>query len=42
MLINSGIKQFIFSSPYPDPLAEEMAAEAGIKMIIHEKKSGKK
>ena len=30
MLINSGIKSFIFSYPYNDPLGEEMASEAGI------------
>ena len=34
MLINSGIDTFIFRSPYKDPLADEMVAEAGIKIII--------
>lgn len=36
MLINSGIDTFIFRSPYKDPLADEMIAEAGIKIIIME------
>ncbi len=36
MLINSGIDTFIFRSPYKDPLADEMVAEAGIKIIILE------
>lgn len=36
MLINSGIDTFIFRSPYIDPLADEMIAEAGIKIILLE------
>ena len=36
MLINSGIDTFIFRSPYKDPLADEMIAEAGIKIILME------
>ena len=36
MLINSGIKEFTFKSPYHDKLAEEMADEAGIVMTILE------
>ena len=36
MLINSGIDTFIFKSFYDDPLADEMAAEAGIKIILME------
>ena len=34
MLINSGIKEFLIKSPYPDPLAEEMIKEAKIKITI--------
>lgn len=34
MLINSGIDTFIFRSAYTDPLADEMIAEAGIKIIL--------
>lgn len=34
MLINSGIKSFIFRTPYNDSLAQEMIAEAGIKCRI--------
>ncbi len=36
MLINSGIYTFIYKHPYPDPLADEISAEAGIKRIIME------
>ncbi|MFA5518340.1 MAG: cytidine/deoxycytidylate deaminase family protein [Spirochaetota bacterium] len=36
MLINSGIDTFIFRSAYTDPLADEMIAEAGIKIILLE------
>ncbi len=34
MLINSGIRKFIFQSPYNDPLAEEMIEEAGIEIVV--------
>lgn len=34
MLINSGIKDFIYRNAYPDPLADEMVQEAGIKITI--------
>ncbi|MCP4129413.1 MAG: cytidine deaminase [bacterium] len=34
MLINSGIKKFIYQSPYPDQLAAEMMDEAGIEQVI--------
>lgn len=33
MLINSGILTFYFRNPYNDPLALEMAAEAGVQLI---------
>jgi len=35
MLINAGIKTFIFKNPYNDPLADEMVKEAGIELIIY-------
>ena len=35
MLINSGVTCFIFRSPYPDPLAEEMIRQAGIDVRVH-------
>jgi len=38
MLINSGIKTFVFQSPYNDPLADDMADEAKVKRIIFEEK----
>jgi dCMP deaminase len=34
MLINSGIRKFIYREPYPDRLAEEMIAEAGIEVVV--------
>lgn len=34
MLINSGIKLFIYSNPYNDQLAQEMMEDAGIEVII--------
>lgn len=34
MLINSGIKDFIYRNPYPDNLADEMVLEAGIRISI--------
>jgi len=34
MLINGGIKSFIFKDPYNDPLAQEMMEEAGVQVII--------
>ena len=34
MLINSGIKKYIFKDPYDDPLAMEMIKEAGIEIEI--------
>ncbi|MBN2039244.1 MAG: cytidine/deoxycytidylate deaminase family protein [Spirochaetes bacterium] len=34
MLINSGIKKFVYSDPYDDQLAMEMIREAGIDVII--------
>jgi dCMP deaminase len=30
MLINAGIREIIYAEPYPDPLSEEMLAEAGV------------
>jgi len=36
MLINSGIKDFIYRNPYPDTLADEMVLEAGIKIYLAE------
>ncbi len=39
MLINSGIKKFVFSAPYNDPLAEEMVREAGIEIVIYSPQS---
>lgn len=33
MLINSGIKTFIYKNPYNDPLAKEMMEQANIKTI---------
>lgn len=35
MLINSGVKKFIYRSPYNDTLAIEMANEAGIVLKVH-------
>ncbi len=35
MLINGGIRSFIFKDPYNDPLAQEMMEEAGIEVIIY-------
>ena len=34
MLINSGIKKFIFENPYNDELAMEMIKEAGVEVVI--------
>ncbi len=34
MLINSGIKKFIYRSPYNDPLSRDMIEEAGIELKI--------
>ena len=34
MLINSGIKKFIFKYPYNDKLAMDMIKEAGIELVI--------
>lgn len=31
ILINSGVKEIVFREPYPDELASEMLAEAGIR-----------
>ncbi len=39
MLINSGIKKFIFKDPYNDPLAMEMIKDAGIEILIHQPQS---
>ncbi|HON78874.1 MAG TPA: cytidine/deoxycytidylate deaminase family protein [Spirochaetota bacterium] len=39
MLINSGIKKFIYRDPYPDPLAEEMISQAGIEVVIYSPQS---
>ncbi len=39
MLINSGIKKFVFSASYRDPLAEEMVNEAGIEIVIYSPQS---
>ncbi len=35
MLINAGIRKFIYQSPYPDTLAEEMIRDAGIEVVIY-------
>jgi dCMP deaminase len=34
MLINSGITSFYYKNPYNDPVARDMIAEAGIKLIM--------
>ncbi len=34
MLINSGIKKFVFQHPYNDPLAEEMLQETDIELQV--------
>ena len=36
MLINSGIKEVVYSNPYPDELAMSMLKEAGLKLRILE------
>ncbi len=36
MLINSGIKTFIYKSPYRDELADEMVKEADVTTIVME------
>lgn len=36
MIINAGIKEIIFKSGYPDPLAEELLSEAKVKLIRFE------
>lgn len=33
MLINAGIKRIVFCGSYPDPLAREMLAGAGVRLI---------
>lgn len=33
MIINAGIKKIIFQGDYPDPLAQQVLKEAGIKLI---------
>jgi len=30
ILLNAGVREIVFSQPYPDPLAEELLAEAGV------------
>ncbi len=35
MLINSGIRTFIFRDPYNAPLAQEMMREAGVEQIVY-------
>ncbi|MBR2521683.1 MAG: cytidine/deoxycytidylate deaminase family protein [Coriobacteriales bacterium] len=32
ILINAGVTEIIYENPYPDALAEEMLAEAGVKL----------
>ncbi|MHB1653176.1 MAG: deoxycytidylate deaminase [Desulfitobacteriaceae bacterium] len=34
LIINSGIRRVIYAKPYPDPLAHELAAEAGLELIL--------
>jgi dCMP deaminase len=36
MLMNAGVKEFVVSEPYPDELARELLAEAGIKVRMAE------
>jgi dCMP deaminase len=36
MLINAGVTEIVFGAPYPDPLSEEMLAEAGIVPRHHQ------
>jgi len=36
MLINSGIKKFIYKSPYEDELALELLRETDIELIVYE------
>jgi dCMP deaminase len=36
MLINAGITEVIYQQPYPDPLAQELLAESGMKMRVFE------
>lgn len=33
MVINGGIKEFVYAEGYPDPLAEEILAEAKVRLI---------
>ena len=33
LLINAGIKRVVYAYAYPDPLAEKMAAEAGLSFV---------
>ena len=39
MLINSGIKKFIYREPYADPLSDEMIKEANIEIVIYSQQS---
>ena len=38
MIINAGIKKIIFQGDYPDPLAQQVLKEAGIKLIKYGEK----
>ena len=36
MLVNCGVTSVTYDSPYPDPMSEEMFAEAGVTVRIYE------
>jgi dCMP deaminase len=33
MIINAGLKRVIYASPYPDPMALDMAEESGLELL---------
>jgi dCMP deaminase len=35
MIINAGIKRVIYTNPYPDPMALDMAEESGLELVPH-------
>jgi len=36
MIINCGITDIYYASPYPDPMSNEMLAEAGVNLVQYE------
>ena len=40
LLISAGVKKIVYATPYPDPIASDLLAEAGVRLVPFETLEG--